>query len=146
MPPIPPFPKERPTGVTVLAVLNFIGAGLLLVLVAVALLMSGNSQDLGSDFLSELREQSRASQISAIVVTGMIGAAICLPLAIGLWRLRPWARTMAFVVYAGGAGLTLCANFNEALTISVLVRLAIAAGIVYYLLQPDVSSAFGESD
>ncbi|MDQ3704025.1 MAG: hypothetical protein M3437_02180 [Chloroflexota bacterium] len=118
----------------------------MLVLVAVTLMMSGNNQDLGSDFLSEIREQSRASQISATVATGIIGAAISLPLAIGLWRLRPWARVMALVVYAGGAGLTLCANFNEALTISMLVRLAIAAWVVYYLLQPDVSSAFGELD
>lgn len=144
LPPIPPFPKERPTGVTVLAVLNFVGAGLALILVAVALLTAGNIPEAGSDFLSELQARSRADLVRTTVITGIVAVAICLVLGIGLWRLRPWARIAAIIAYGGGAVLNLCANFNEAITVAMLVRLAVAAGVIYDLLQPHVDEAFGD--
>ncbi|MDQ3930568.1 MAG: hypothetical protein M3328_15665 [Chloroflexota bacterium] len=124
LPPIPHYAKERPIGVTVLALLNFLGAGVFIFLAVSALL-------------------TRTTRPEGIFM-GIIGAAICLPIAIGLWTLRQWARVMALIVYLGGATITLCANLNNAITGSVLLGLAITVGGAIYLLQTEADRAFGE--
>jgi hypothetical protein len=118
------YDSRRPPGVTVLALLNFLSAGVFMFLAANALL-------------------ARSTRSEEIAI-GIIGAAISLPLAIGLWTLRPWARVMALIVYIGGGTITLCVNLNNAITGSVLLGLAISAAAAIYLLQPEADRAFGE--
>lgn len=116
--------SRRPPGVTLLALLNFLGSGIFIFLAASAL------------FTRSTRPEG--------VIIGIIGAAINLPLAIGLWTLRQWARVMALIVYIGGGTITLCANLNNAITGSVLLGLAISAAAAIYLLQPEAERAFSE--
>lgn len=118
------YDSQRPLGVTVLALLNFLAAGVCTFLAVSALL-------------------ARTTRPEGIFI-GILGAAIYLPIAIGLWALRQWARVMALIVYIGGATTALCANFNNAITGSMLLILAIIVGGAIYLLQPEVDRAFGQ--
>jgi hypothetical protein len=47
-------------------------------------------------------------------------------------------------VYIGGVVITLWANFNEAITGSTLMSLAIGVAATIYLLKPEAERAFGE--
>ncbi|HEX8220777.1 MAG TPA: DUF2127 domain-containing protein [Chloroflexia bacterium] len=145
LPPLPPLPSqpERPTGVTVLAVLNFIGVALSLLLIVLALLSPTPNPD--SDFLTRFQQEARASESTRAVATGVIGALVSLPMAVGLWRLRPWARVMAIVVYGASIVFTLCATLSQPITGGTLISLAIPAGVIVYLLQPHVEAAFEPS-
>ena len=124
MPPITLDSSRRPTGVTLLALLNFLSAGIFIFLAASALL-------------------THSTRVEGVFF-GIIGAAINLPIAIGLWTLRRWARVMALIMYIGAGAITLCANFNNAITGSELLGLAISAAAVIYLLQPETKRAFSE--
>ena len=147
LPPLPPLPSgpERPTGVTVLAVLNFIGVALSLLLIVLALLSPAPAPDPDSDFLTRFQQEARAGETTRAVATGIIGALVSLPMAVGLWRLRPWARVMAIVVYGASIVFTLCATLSEPITGGTLISLAIPAGVIVYLLQPHVDAAFEPS-
>jgi len=106
---------ERPVGVTILAVLYFVGAAFL-VLGALGLavfMVAGGS--LGA-------AQGNAA---ASVAIGAVGAAFCLMLAAvdfaagyGLWTLKPWGRTVAIVLAVLGL---LGFPFGTLISIVVLV-------------------------
>ena len=147
LPKLPPLPSspERPTGVTVLAVLNFIGVVLSLLLIVLALLSPAAAPAPDSDFLTRFQQEARASEATRAVAAGVIGALVCLPMAIGLWRLRPWARAITIVVYGASIVFTLCATLSQPLTGLTLIRLAVAALVIVYLIQPDVDAAFQQA-
>ncbi len=121
--------KQRPTGITILAILAAIG-GVLYVLAGLALLglgVAGGVLGSGLGFL-----------------TGTFGGIVLLALGIvtlyvawGAWNLQSWAWMWMVIVIAVG------------LVLAVLQRqwfgAVVDAIVVYYLFRPEVKTAFGRT-
>ena len=142
---------ERPLGVTILAILHFIGvffaicAGLLMILgmgfFAAALARAANIGSGGAGIIAGLGV--------VLAIFAFIGAAISGLIGWGLWNLKNWARitAMVFAVLGmlGGVGSLMFAltHFNPFFLSTGIVRAAIAVLIFWYLNQPHVKTAFG---
>src|SRR5215472_3623435 len=142
---------NRPVGVTVIAVLEFLGAAFCLLLGLGALL--------GGGFLAAIMSQSGApggaagagvlgALGAALGVVMLVFAALYILVAWGMLKLKGWARIVT-MIFAGlgilGALLGLATTFAHFAVIGLfwlIVRLAIAGWILWYLLQPNVSAAF----
>lgn len=146
---------QRPTGVTILAVLDFLGAGLS-VLVAIA-------GFLGATFLgaiiSQAASQSGRSGMgaglgaaigAAFGIAALIGAAVSGLLGWGMWSLKEWARILQIVFAGLGAcvqALGLLVSLTHVRVLGMmwnLVWLAVNACIIWYLIQPQVKAAFAQ--
>ena len=137
----------RPTGVTVIAVLDFIGAGFCVLL--------GLGMMLGGGFIASMMSQQQragAGILAAVGAAAGVVILICAVLAIvlgwGLLKLKEWARIVTIVFAAIGAVFGLLGLFTLLAHIAVigifwaLCRLAINVWIIWYLLQPHVKAAF----
>ena len=141
----------RPTGVTVIAVLGFLGAGLCI--------LFGLSMVVGGGFLASIinRQGGQGSAEATGILAGigavfgiisLIGAAIDIVLAIGLLKLKEWARIVTIVLAAIFGALVLLGllssfiHFNPIATVIRICVLAIQAFIIMYLLKPEVKAAF----
>jgi len=141
----------RPTGVTVIAVLDFLGAGLCI--------LGGLGMMLGGGFIASIINQQggQGSAGAAGVFAGvgvvigfvcLIVAAIDIVLAIGLLKLKEWARIVTIVLTAIFGALVLLGllssfiHFNPIATVIRICVLAIQAFIIMYLLKPEVKAAF----
>ncbi|ABF40158.1 hypothetical protein Acid345_1155 [Candidatus Koribacter versatilis Ellin345] len=144
---------NRPTGVTVLAILLFIGTAFC-ALIAVACFVGGAF--IGS-FIGAAAKQSGAgaagagigAAIGAVVgvVFIFIGAlnAVC---GFGLWGLKEWGRMLTIILT--GIGLVFAVlglfvsmlHFNLITMFLTLVRMGIAVLVIWYLMQPHVKAAF----
>ena len=137
----------RPVGVTILAILNFIGAAFCL--------LGGIVMILGGGFIATMMSQQSAgvSGILAglgaaagvfIIICGGLAAAV----GFGLWKLKGWARVVSIVLYGISAALQLLgllgslAHFNAFAVIWSVFWVAIDALIIWYLLKPEVKAAF----
>ncbi len=143
---------ERPTGVTVISVLNFIGAACYL-LAALAMFLGGAmiAQMAGS------ASSGGGSGMQALIaglgaflgVFLLVGAGLCLLVGIGLWKLANWARILQIVLLALGLVLGVfgllgaVTNFHAGPVVWQLIVLAIQAWILIYLFKPHVKQAFG---
>jgi hypothetical protein len=142
---------NRPTGVTVIAILYFVVAGFCI--------LGGLGMILGGGFLASIVSQSQAngSGAGAGLIAGMgaalgigflIGSAIPILLGWGLLKLKEWARIIVIVFASLGLVLGVLgllgalAHFAVILLFWLVVRLAINGCILWYLLQPDVKAAF----
>ncbi len=143
---------ERPTGVTVLAVLNFLGAGLYALLAVLFFLIGAGGA--ASGMMSEMGGGAAAFLLglgAAVGVILLIFAAIGLAIGIGMWKLRNWARIVTIVLVGlslllGVLGLlgSLIA-FELVSLIFQAIFVALYAWIIWYLFQPHVKQAFGVS-
>lgn len=144
---------QRPTGVTVLAVLDFIGAAFWLLMAVGGFL--------GATFLGAIISQAAARSGGGTIGAGL-GAAIGVVLGIfglifggiailmgwGMWSLKEWARILQIVFAGIGACfqalgiLTSLLHFHIFAMMWNVVWLAINAFIIYYLIQPQVKAAF----
>jgi hypothetical protein len=141
----------RPTGVTVIAVLYFLGA--------VLLVLGGIGMMVGGGFIATLISQQGGQGSGAGAgVFGALGAiagifflvfaAIDFLVGWGLIKLKGWARIIAIVFAVLGAlgalfGLVgVFTHFGMFIVFWTLVRLAICGWMIWYLLQPNVSAAF----
>jgi hypothetical protein len=137
---------ERPTGVTILAVLAFIGAGLL-VLAALGVL-------LGGAMVANMAARPGMGMMAGIggaVLGGffVVIAAVYAVVGAGFLKLQNWARVLTIVLcglgvlfYALGI-LTALVHFHPLLVVWRAVLLAVDLWIVLYLLKPHVKQAFG---
>ena len=137
---------ERPTGVTILAVLMIIGA-VFLFLGALAFLFMG----------AAMHTRAMSSGMSMIFAgLGAAGGVILLILAIlyvvvavGMIKLQNWARIVTIVLIALGlvsAAMGLFSSlvhFSIGLLIWQLFWCGIDVWIILYLLKPHVKQAFG---
>lgn len=141
---------ERPTGVTVLSVLNFIAAGFYL-LGALAIFVGGA-------FLASMSRSSGGGAGPMALIAGigafagvffLIGVGLCLLVGIGLWKLANWARILEMVFMALGILFGLLgllgsmANFHIGVVVWQLCIIGIEVWILIYLLKPHVKQAFG---
>lgn len=127
---------QRPTGVTILAVLAAIGGvlGILAGLVLVGL--SSSVSDLAIPGLSGL-----------VAILGLLTIVISvgeLAFAYGAWGLKPWAWMLGIVLEVVGIVVSLL-EFRSSTASSTVVSVVIAGLIVYYLYQPHVRRAFGQN-
>jgi hypothetical protein len=136
--------SHRPTGVSVLAVLYFLG-GLGLVGSALSILFLPLPSFLGS--------------ISAWVgLVALAFAILEMAIAWGLWELRDWARTTTIVLAVldalgcligaalafGGVEIPFLGRLNfPGIGLGYLVLAAIQGLIIYYLTLPEIAAAFG---
>ncbi len=139
---------DRPTGVTVLAILDFLGA---LCLIGAGLLFLLGMGIAGAGMMSQAR--GGGALLAGLGAVGgvvfLVFAAISAVVGIGLWKLRNWARiiTIAFAglgVLSGLLGfLTMLLHFSLVGLLFRLVGLGINGLIIWYMLQPHVKQAFG---
>jgi hypothetical protein len=137
---------ERPTGVTILAVLAFIGAGLLVFAALAALLMGGVMLSrMGAAPMGVLGGVGVA--IAAVLF--LVIAVLYVVMGVGLWKLLNWARILTIVLVGLGAAfqalgvLGALAHFHPFLFVWRAIFVAIDVWIIVYLLKPDVKQAFG---
>ena len=140
----------RPVGVTILAILNFIGAAFCL--------LGGIGMILGGGFIATmLSQQGQGSAGAAGVLAGLGAAAgvfiiiiggVSALVGFGLWKLKGWARIVSIVLYAISGVFQLLgilgslAHFNAFALIWGAFWVAIDALIIWYLLKPEVKAAF----
>jgi hypothetical protein len=137
---------ERPTGVTILAVLAFIGAGML-VLAALGVLVGGAM--VGS-LAAHPGMGMFAGALGAIIGVVFLGFAILyVVVGIGFLKLQNWARVLVIVLSGLGALvnglgiLTALFQFHPLIVVGRAIGLAINLWIAMYLLKPHVKQAFG---
>lgn len=137
----------RPTGVTVIAVLDFIGAGFCV--------LAGIGLMLGGGFIASMMSQQQGAGAGLLAAVGaaagvflLFCAAIAAFLGWGLLKLKNWARIVTIVFAALGAvgalfGIfAVLAHFAPIGVFWALCRLAINGWIIWYMLQPHVKAAF----
>jgi uncharacterized membrane protein (DUF2068 family) len=127
---------QRPTGITVLAILAAIGGvfGILggLALIGVGTVVAG-ATGLGG--------------LAAIL--GLIALAygvLSLVLAYGFWTLQPWAWTLGVGLEVAGIVINVLQYINNTSAIGgTIFSIAINAIVLWYLYQPNVKAAFGRT-
>jgi hypothetical protein len=138
---------QRPTGVTILAVLCFLGAAVLLM--AAMLFMVGGvllshviATGPGAEWLVGL---GGAVVGGTLLVIGILD----LVMGIGFLKLQNWARILMIIFVAlsvlgsGGGLLFMFGHFLPLLMFRHVVTVAIDIWILIYLFQPHVKQAFG---
>jgi hypothetical protein len=140
----------RPVGVTILAILNFIGAAFCL--------LGGIAMILGGGFIATmLSQQGQGSAGAAGILAGLGAAAgvfiiiiggVSALVGFGLWKLKGWARIVSIVLFAISGAFQLLgilgtlAHFNLFALIWGAFWVAVDAFVIWYLLKPEVKAAF----
>ncbi|MBZ5694224.1 MAG: hypothetical protein LAN36_02560 [Acidobacteriia bacterium] len=137
---------ERPTGVTILAILAFIATGCA-ALVGLMFLLGGAMMSSMGAFPRFGMMAGMGSAILGVVCLGL--AALYLVAGLGLWKLQEWARILTIVL----AGLGLLVNgfgilgplmsFHIMFLLWRAVVLGLDVWVLVYLFQPHVKKAFG---
>jgi hypothetical protein len=139
---------ERPTGVTILAVLYFIGTAILAICALFFFVLGGS-------MLSGMAQSG--GPWSTILAAGgavvgalfLVFALLQLALGIGFIKLQNWARVVAIVltgiaVLFGAIGMfSLLAHVMVFALVTRVITLAIQIWILVYLFKPHVKQAFG---
>jgi hypothetical protein len=140
----------RPVGVTILAILNFIGAAFCL--------LGGIGMILGGGVIATmLSQQGQGSAGAAGILAGLGAAAgvfiiiiggVSALVGFGLWKLKGWARIVSIVLFVISAAMQLLgllgtlAHFNLFAVVWSLFWVAVDAFVIWYLLKPEVKAAF----
>src|SRR6185437_1629893 len=140
----------RPTGVTILAVLGFILAGLMLLAAcimfavgAAGIATMAGGHAMGGGMLATLGAFAGAACL--------IFAVLYILSAVGLLKLRSWGRLLTIVLVAislllGIRGVVMgAAHGLGSPVISQIIIIAIDAWVLVYLFKPHVKQAFGQS-
>ena len=140
---------KRPLGVTIIAILTFLAAAILAVgafgffFVAVMGITSGEP---GDPVSAAIAGMGVAGGFSLLV---MAGVAVCL--AVGVLKLREWARVVSIASIAVGIGCTIISVFVflgyrviplEPMFLCDMLILGTAAWMLAYLAKPEVKQAF----
>jgi hypothetical protein len=141
----------RPVGVTILAVLDFIGAAFCL--------LGGIAMIAGGGFMATMMSQQggQGSAGAAGVLAGMgavagvfiiIVGGVSALVGFGLWKLKNWARIVSIVLLGISIAMQLLqllgvlAHFNLFAFVWIAFWTAVDAFIIWYLLKPEVKAAF----
>lgn len=140
---------QRPTGITILAILWFIGA-IGLVIGALVFFTGGS---LVAQILANTPGMSRfaGGMVAAGGVVFLLLAVLYALTGYGLWSLKNWGRIIAIIFTALGligtllGFVTVFSSFGMAIVVGQVIKLAICAWILWYLFQPNVKQAFGQT-
>jgi hypothetical protein len=127
---------QRPTGITIIAILSAIG-GVFGLLASLALLglgaVVGAATGLGG-----------LTFVAGLIVLAY--SVLSLVLAYGFWTLKPWGWTLGVGVQGLGIVQAVLQFANNTSQIaSLVIGVGIAAFILWYLFQPSIKAAFGRS-
>jgi hypothetical protein len=127
--------KERPMGITVLAVLALV-TGILSLVSGLALLGVGGLSIFGAG--------STGGNVLALGAMTFALAPVSLGLGYGFWAMKPWAWAAGLAVYCASLGMSV---FSVLLAggslLTVAVQVGIAVAVIAYLMQPKVRAVFG---
>jgi Predicted membrane protein (DUF2127) len=127
---------QRPTGITVLAILAAIG-GVFGILGGLALISVG----------TVVATSSGLGGLAAVL--GLIALAygiLSLVLAYGFWTLQPWAWTLGVGLEVAGIVINVLQYINNTSALGgTIFSIAINAIVLWYLYQPNVKAAFGRT-
>jgi hypothetical protein len=136
--------QQRPTGITLLALIYIALAILSLLWSLFVFGFGGVTATFGTLFGAQNVATSGVNNVASGTL-GILTAVVELIVAFGLWKLRPWAWLLAIAalglnviggvlgMFSGGLWTLCCGLFG----------LIIPAGILIYLLRPEVRKAFG---
>jgi len=136
---------NRPTGVTVIAILSFLGAGLLILFGCAFLLGGALVAGLGMSLPTSLVGIGVA--VAAVFFFGL--AALDVVTGIGLLNMRNWARIITVVLVGLGLLSAVPGLLSGLLHFRILLMFreaciaAIDLWVLTYLFKPDVKQAFG---
>jgi hypothetical protein len=139
---------QRPTGVTVLAILSFLGAGCLVIL---GLLMFAGGAMLATALRSSMPGGLLAGVTSVIAVFCLLFAALYVATGIGLWTLKPWGRVLTIILvllsllFSVLRLLGSMMHFAIPLVIWNIIVCSVDVLILWYMFTPEVKRAFGEA-
>jgi hypothetical protein len=130
--------KQRPTGITILAILAVIG-GLLGLCGSITLFGVGGLGVMAG-------EVSSGAMAGIFGALGVVSALLYLAFGFGAWTLKPWAWLLGII----GAGLAIASNLLSLLTgnagiVAALISLIIPGVILWYLFRPEIKAAFGRA-
>jgi hypothetical protein len=123
----------RPQGVTILAILSFIGGGFG-ILGSIGIVLGGALLSTVAGPLGGL--------VSVVGLATLAISAVQLVLGYGFWTLKPWAWQLGFVLTALNLVLAVLALLSSTNVVSFLISLAIAGVIIFYLDAANVRAAF----
>lgn len=127
---------QRPTGITVMAVLSAIG-GVFGLLASLALLGLGAAA-------SATGGLGGLAFLAGIIILAY--SVLSLILAYGFWTLKPWAWPLGIGVQVLGIIQAVLQFMNNSTNVvSLVISLAIAGVILWYLYQPHVKAAFNRA-
>ena len=136
--------QQRPTGITILALIYILLAILSLLWSMFIFGFGGIAATMGSLFGAQNMAASGANNVVSGTL-GILTAIVELIVAFGLWKLRSWAWLLAIVAiglnvvngvlgtFSGGLWTFCCGLFGLIIPVAILV----------YLLRPEVKRAFG---
>lgn len=143
--------KQRPAGVTVIAILQFIGAAMCL-FAGLAFLLAGGT--IAASMAAANREGGAMGSglvgafIGAGAIVCLIFAALWLITAIGMLKLKSWGRWMTIIFTGIAAVLAVLGlifallHFNIVIFVVRLIFLVMYGLILWYMFQPEVDQAF----
>lgn len=137
----------RPVGVTILAILAFIGAAFCL--------LGGILMMVGGGFMASLMNQQGGQGAGVLAGLGAVAGVFIIIIGglyglvgFGLWKLKNWARIVTIVLLGIGIAMQLLgllgtlAHFNLFAFVWTVFWIAVDAFIIWYLLKPEVKAAF----
>lgn len=140
--------QPRPGGVTVLAILNFLAAA--------ALVCVGLAIVVGAGIFGTMADAHGRGGMLLFTGLGILGAVIFFIMAVvsaaigyGMWNLQNWSRivSIAFCCLGIVGGLfgmmSGVVRVHPFFLMGSILRMAVAALIIWYLFQPHVKRAFG---
>ena len=127
--------RERPLGITVLAVLALV-TGILSLVSGLALLGVGGLSIFGAG--------TTGGNVLALGALTFALSPVSLGVGYGFWAVKPWAWAGALALYCASLGVSVFAVLLAGVSLlSVGVQVAVAVGVIVYLMQPKVRAAFG---
>ena len=121
--------KQRPLGVTIIAILTAIGG--------IVFLATGIAGVVASPFVSEFSGLSAATGIISL----LLGIAY-LVMAYGLWKGKRWAWTITLILSV--IGIILAVASIAVGNVGAIVSIIIHGIVIYYLYRPNVKAFFGK--
>ncbi len=135
--------SQRPTGVTILAVLQLLNS-------ALGLLLSLGVLLLGGLVISGMGAENSGEAVAIggvllfLAIFFLIFSLIGLIMGYGLWTLRAWAWLGTLIFQGIGILAHIVTLFAGDLSGGSVMGLVISGVIINYLLQPNVKRAFGQ--
>ncbi len=135
--------RQRPLGVSIIAVWQYIVAGLLGLLTLIAFFAGSVLADLVSGSGGGFNSGAATGIFVAIGIVLLLFVALFIALGIGLWRMKTWAQITTVIIYSLNIITTVLGMLGGGnAQASNIVGLLIAIAIVVYLVLPTTRAAF----